>query len=202
MAVGIRDLIQQLSLFLAKRVLIPQRRQIALRHRLDHLDFNRAAHLPPARVEIIINLFLHRLGFAGDEAVINQSRSADEFCVGGNEFAIANDQPIPDGQLREGYVRLGWSADLRIGSAGRLVITEPIRRSAFLPRHRQREKRFVIPVKRQTVIRFLLKQPPAQQEENQSAQRIEITFTPTGEHLVNALQINRRHARRDGHVDV
>ena len=93
---------------------------------------------------MVFRFFLHRFGLPGDKAVINQRRAADEFGVGGNEFAIAEDEPVADGELGKRnllFFDFGiWNLEFGI-----------------FPRHRQREERLVIPVKREPVISLLLK---------------------------------------------
>ena len=47
-----------------------------------------------AGVEVIPALFLHRRGFAGDKAVINQGRAADQAGVRRDEFMVAQYQVV------------------------------------------------------------------------------------------------------------
>ncbi len=52
LAVTVRERVEVVVAHFAERLVVPERRQIALCHGLDRLDFNRAADLPPAGVKM------------------------------------------------------------------------------------------------------------------------------------------------------
>src|ERR1017187_4376228 len=63
---------------------------------------------------------------------------------------------------------------------------------------RQREKTLVISVKREAVVGFLLEQTPAQQKENQAAERIAVVGAALRKNFKRARKINRRKSDHDG----
>ena len=138
-------------------------------------------------------MFLHRLRLASDEAVVDHRRSIDETRIRREEFAVANDKAVTDGELGEGdmLLRGGGREYWSIGKTDRrrpgLSITPVLHCSMPHPRPRERKERVVVPVEGQPVAGLPLKQFSAQEKEQESRQRIEVTFAAFACNLVKAL---------------
>ncbi len=101
-AVAIGERIEAGVAAFLERLVIPERREVALRHGLHRLQFDGRPRLLSTGVKIVALSFLDRFGFAGDKAVVNQSRPTDEFRVSRNQFAVADDDAVTDLELRNG----------------------------------------------------------------------------------------------------
>ena len=62
-----------------------------MRNRFDRFDFDRAAGLASAGIDIVAEREFDGFCFAGDEAVVNYGNAANEFAVGWNQFAVTDD---------------------------------------------------------------------------------------------------------------
>ncbi|MBI2927122.1 MAG: hypothetical protein HYY24_15610 [Verrucomicrobia bacterium] len=70
-----------------------------MRNLLDRFQLDGSAHLPASRVNVVTRLFLHWLRLAGYEAVVDQRRSFDDARIRGDQFAVADENPVPHVQL-------------------------------------------------------------------------------------------------------
>ncbi len=128
---------------------VPQRDQVALRHRFDRLDLDHPPHLPPPRVKVIPRRLGHRFRLPRHKAVINARRTAHQARVSGNQLAVPEQHPVSHTQVRDGHALLTPRRFARDG---------------------QREEALEVAIERHSVIRLLLEHPAAEQEEHQPRQ--------------------------------